>query len=192
MKIDNLKKVYWKFEGFVSNLKLKPESEVYALCSKLKTDHEFYNICHRAKQEVEQLAINQNKEIIKSYQKKFVRYSDALESWKNNELEEKFKINQINISLMPIRGVEYELNYYYAEFYLDQNTITQNKITRFRFFKQSILFNHIDHTLKTFCDFLNPLVTLNRLKYYDYFFNNIDFESFLKPKDVKEQLNLFN
>ncbi|MEX2437155.1 MAG: hypothetical protein WD509_01075 [Candidatus Paceibacterota bacterium] len=192
MTIDNLKKVHWKLEAFISNLKLKPESQVYELCNELETDRAFHNICHRAKQEIEQLALNKNKEIIKSYQSKFSQCFKDLKSWEDNELKEKFKMNQVNMSLLPILQVNYELTYYYAEFFLDQITILHNKINRYRHRQANILFNYIDHTLKTFCDFLNPIVTINPLKYYDFFFNNIDFERFLKTKSAEEHLDLFN
>jgi hypothetical protein len=117
MEIENLKKVVWRLEAFVSNLKINHEEKVYAICHEQQTDYEFVKVCHRAKQEVEQLALHDKRIILKTYWNNFKVIYDQLEYWQNHELHEEFKMNQVNIALIPIHEVVYDLNTYFRAFF---------------------------------------------------------------------------
>ena len=118
MEIENLKKVVWRLEAFVSNLQINHEEKVYAICHEQQMDYEFVKVCHRAKQEVEQLALHDKKIILKTYWNKFKVIYDQLEYWQNHELQEEFKMNQVNIALIPIHEVVYDLNTYFRAVFL--------------------------------------------------------------------------
>lgn len=192
MKVENLKQADRMLESFVSNLQLNDDSTIYQICNEFRTKYDAINVCHRAKQEVEQLSINDKKEIIKSYYHKLRQSYDNLDNWKRNELKEAFKFNQVLYSLGPVNGLLNELEYYYNYHFVDEATALKQQVVYFRSKKSSILFNQIDHTITTVCDYLNPIITIEPFKYYKYFIDNIDFkERFsIKQHEVnKDTLN---
>nr|WP_299202504.1 hypothetical protein [uncultured Brumimicrobium sp.] len=103
MGVENLRNVYWRFDSFVMNM--TDESKVIELCSQLESDNDFSNVCLKAKQEVKDLVLSNNIQIIEDYREKFNVCFEILEDWKNKELKDKNKINQINISIGNISDI---------------------------------------------------------------------------------------
>ena len=129
MGIDNLKKVYWIYESYVTELRVNPENRIQEINKQLRGREQF-NICHRAEQEIQGLVLNDKESIIKEYYIKFSHIEKELNEWKK-KLKKRFNMNYVYSGSSHFRGVIKLINFYFYECYPEEfnkdNDITQNK-----------------------------------------------------------------
>lgn len=211
MKIDNLKKVQRYFERFALGLeqagkfyetmasKYKDSNENDYVLKSLKEinditrTYEFANICHKAKEEIEQLALNDKKELISVYFKKLNLSNNRLTLWGYSFKGDPYFITQIDFALVPFYNVFSEIKEYYNEYLLSNKNKEKDS------FKNGI-YRHYEEKVK---ELSTPKKPIEVIKLGDHRFNadwlrKVDLETALstlkkEPKEIiKKAWNIAN